>query len=216
MAYTGRLLAVFFIFTLLMLIRTSVIFEFGHPPHIIPIPGIIALCFAWFLGKKYDKALFYSQRDSLTHLYNRRFISQKVPKIFRKMDRKGEKLGVFVVDVNHFKTINDTYGHETGDKILKHISNVLLNNTKQRDIIARWGGDEFLIIVPHTDQQGMESIIHRVKEDVKNLSKVMKVNVSLSMGVSIYPDDGKELEGLIRISDYNMYELKKHSASKHK
>jgi diguanylate cyclase (GGDEF)-like protein len=124
------------------------------------------------------------------------------------MDKKDEKLCLFLIDVDDFKMINDTYGHETGDKVLQHFSNVLLNNTIRSDIVARLAGDEFLIISPSIDGMGKDLLIKRIHEDLKNSIEKINLEISVSIGTSEYPSDAKTLDVLLDIADQQMYKLK--------
>jgi diguanylate cyclase (GGDEF)-like protein len=164
--------------------------------------------FIWLLGLQYDKARFLSEKDALTGLYNRRFVSQITPKLLSQINRTQEKLNVSLIDCNNFKQINDFYGHKTGDLVLKNISNLLLNSTRDSDIVARWGGDEFLIIAPYTDLKGTKVILNRIEKRLYGLSAEMGINISVSMGIANYPNDADNINDLLTIADRNMYELK--------
>lgn len=164
--------------------------------------------FFWLLGLQYDKAIFLSEKDALTGLYNRRFVSQITPKLLSQINRTQGKLNISLIDCNNFKQINDMYGHKTGDLVLKNISNLLLNSTRDSDIVARWGGDEFLIIAPYSDLQGTKVVSNRIEKRLYSLSKEMGIAISVSMGIAIYPNDANNINDLLTIADRNMYELK--------
>ncbi|MBP1932554.1 GGDEF domain-containing protein [Ammoniphilus resinae] len=157
---------------------------------------------------QYDKAKFLAEKDVLTEVYNRRFVYGIFDKMVIKVNANHQKLSLFVVDVNEFKSINDTYGHEVGDEVLLRISNTLLQNTRKVDVVARWGGDEFLIIAPFTDREGTAVIIKRIEKELQELSKQMKADISVSIGTAMYPTDAKTLDDLIKVADKNMYQVK--------
>lgn len=164
--------------------------------------------FFWWLGSQYDNAKYLSEKDALTGLYNRRFISIVSPKLLDQMDRKKEKLSVSLLDCNNFKQINDTYGHKTGDLVLKNISRLLVKNTRNCDVVGRWGGDEFLIIAPFTDTEGTKVVIRKIQKGIQELSKEMGMELSVSVGTSVYPEGANNMDDLIKSADRNMYELK--------
>ncbi|MGJ7922115.1 GGDEF domain-containing protein [Neobacillus sp. LXY-4] len=169
---------------------------------------IVTTCTVWWLGKQYDKAKYYSEKDYLTGLYNRRFIEETLPKLLSLADKKNEKLSITILDCNNFKLINDVYGHRTGDFVLKSISTILQNTPKNSKIIARWGGDEFIIISPNTDHSGTKLMIEHIEKELEKLSQQTEKNISVSAGTAIYPDDSCDIENLIKIADNNMYRLK--------
>ncbi|MFP5108984.1 GGDEF domain-containing protein [Neobacillus sp. C211] len=168
---------------------------------------IVTTVTLWWLGKQYDKAKFYSEKDYLTGLYNRRFIEEIFPKLISSA-KKIEQLSILILDCNDFKQINDTDGHKYGDLVLENISTILLKSTSVSDIIARWGGDEFLIISPFSDQTETEAMIKRIENGLRELSQKTEKKISVSAGFAIYPIDGKDMDSLIKIADKNMYKLK--------
>ncbi|WP_047153824.1 GGDEF domain-containing protein [Aneurinibacillus tyrosinisolvens] len=212
MKYTGRVV----VFLLVFVINSSYIAYYymvdGHVEIIEKVGLPIMLCLAWFFGRQYDQAKFLSDRDVLTKAYNRRFIYKTFSKLQSKVNRMKDKLTVFVVDIDKFKCINDTYGHEIGDEVLQQISNALLSSVRKIDIVSRWGGDEFLIIVPCTDKIGIEIVIHDIEKDLQKLSRHLKADISVSIGTAIYPNDAKTLDDLVRIADRNMYHFKARKA----
>lgn len=164
--------------------------------------------FFWWLGYQFDKAKYLSEKDTLTGLYNRRFVSTTTPKILSKTESSNKKLTISVIDCDDFKQINDTYGHETGDLVLQKVSEILVDNKRKSDIVARWGGDEFLIVSPESDLECFKLISNKIKEDLNKLSKELSVNISVSIGTSVYPDDSTAQKDLLIIADRNMYHCK--------
>ncbi|MGG3562389.1 GGDEF domain-containing protein [Neobacillus rhizosphaerae] len=164
--------------------------------------------FFWWLGLQYDKAKFLSQKDALTGLYNRRFISQSAPKLLAKMDKKIGELTISVIDCDNFKQINDKYGHKLGDLVLTKITEVLLTSTSEQDIVARWGGDEFLIVSPYSDQKRTRAITKKIESGLYQLSNEMGMDISVSIGTAVYPSDACEMKELLIIADRNMYKRK--------
>jgi diguanylate cyclase (GGDEF)-like protein len=172
------------------------------------VASIVYGGFGWWAGQQYDQIKYLSEKDALTEIFNRRFTLRTFPKLLALMDRKNENLSVLMIDVNNFKRINDTYGHNVGDTVLRDVSNILIKHTRESDLVARWAGDEFLIIAPYTDKHGAAFIMNRIEHALLELSKSKKINISVSIGISIYPDQGKCIEDLVKVADRNMYEKK--------
>ena len=174
----------------------------------LPIPGIFALIIAFLFGKQYDQVKFYSERDSLTGLYNRRFVTSAFPNVLSKVDKRNEKLSVLLLDCDNFKVINDTYGHIQGDQVLGEVSTLLLSKISKEDIAVRWGGDEFLLIVPNADEAKVRGILERFKRELSNISEKLQIDISVSGGFAVYPDEAKTLDELIQAADTKLYLLK--------
>lgn len=170
---------------------------------------LIVFLISWLFGKQYDKAKFFAEKDVLTDVYNRRFILRIFPKLLAMVDRKRERLSLLIIDVNDFKKINDTYGHAIGDKVLQRISLILKATTRQSDIVARWGGDEFIIVAPFTDKSASLSMIKRIESELNELStKELNIEISTSIGIAVYPNNGNDLDDLIKGADQKMYRFK--------
>jgi diguanylate cyclase (GGDEF)-like protein len=208
MKYTGRITIVLVALVLIIVIRVYGMLYYNYPPHRFPFFGVTILLIFWWLGKKYDMVKFLSERDALTKIYNRRYVVHTFPKLSVLVDRKGEKLSLFLIDIDNFKLINDTYGHDTGDKVLQHFSNLLLKNTGGSDIVARLSGDEFLIIAPFIDEKGKDGMIKQLNKELKKASEELHIDIAVSIGTSEYPRDAKTLDVLIDIADQNMYKQK--------
>ncbi|RXT03924.1 GGDEF domain-containing protein [Ammoniphilus sp. CFH 90114] len=217
MKYFGRVsLAViaFFSWTLLIFYYYYV---HGNVDEIYVLVAIIYILVGWWLGKQYDKAKFYSEKDPLTQAYNRRYILEKLPKLFSTVDRrKNESISVLVIDVDRFKEINDTFGHQKGDVVLRSIAATLRRNIRRGDYVIRWGGDEFLIVTPNTSKDNILPLINRIERELSETSKQLSLTISISIGVANYPQDSTDFNELIKIADNNMYlekEKKKKSCS---
>lgn len=208
MKYKGRIIVVIVVLVLTLLVRGYAILFLNYPPFQFPLFGLSILLVFWWLGKQYDRVKFLSENDPLTKIYNRRYVIQTFPKLSVLMDRKDGKLRVFLIDVNNFKMINDHYGHETGDKVLKHLSSLLVITTRKSDIVARFAGDEFIIIAPFSDEKGEDTIIKQINKELRKSSEELKLDISVSIGTSVYPNDAKTLDGLLNIADQNMYKQK--------
>jgi len=150
--------------------------------------------------------------DPLTGLANRTLLQDRFSQAVLHAKRKHNKFALFLCDLNEFKVVNDTFGHNFGDKVLKNISENLQAIVREEDTIARYGGDEFIIIVEHLQNN----------QDIEDVLNILKLNsaidlkdsegecyMSMSIGHATFPSDGMELEQLIQIADSKMYESKK-------
>jgi diguanylate cyclase (GGDEF)-like protein len=169
------------------------------------IPSAFALIMAFWLGRQYDKVKYYSERDSLTGLYNRRFIANDIRKILAAVDKKNEKLSVLLLDCDNFKLINDTYGHIQGDQVLIEVAALLLAKSRKGDIAVRWGGDEFLLIAPYADEAKVMAIMERFKRELTKVSENLQIDISVSGGFAVYPLEAKTLDELIQAADTKLY-----------
>ncbi|MCH4887592.1 sensor domain-containing diguanylate cyclase [Acidaminobacter sp. JC074] len=152
-----------------------------------------------------------ANHDPLTGLYNRHYLYKYAESIFNIAKINQYKIGIIVIDIDHFKKYNDTYGHKTGDEILINFSNKIKNDLRKGQEIFRIGGDEFIIILENiNDLDLLEGIAERIKNSVKDYPIVASSNIriSISAGVAMYPDDGVDLDVLYNFADQNMYKDK--------
>ncbi len=208
MEYKGRTIAVIVILVYTLVIREYAVVYYNYPSFHFPFFSLSILLISWWLGKQYDKVKFLSEHDALTKIYNRRYVFHSFPKLSALMDKKEEKLILFFIDINDFKLINDHYGHEVGDEVLKHFSNLLVRTTSKKDIVVRFAGDEFIIIAPFKDEKGKEIMITQINTQLKKSFDELNIDISVSIGTSVYPNDAKTLDGLLKIADQNMYKQK--------
>ena len=162
--------------------------------------------------KQHQEAKHMALHDCLTKLPNRSLLMDRLKSEVQKSYREKQKFALLFFDLNSFKDINDTFGHEAGDCVLiefaKRVSGVL----RASDTLSRIGGDEFIAIVPHLNNKDeVAFIINKVNESLKKavLFKNFSIQISTSIGVSIYPDDAQDIQGLILKADDAMYKEKK-------
>lgn len=151
-----------------------------------------------------------SRIDPLTRIYNRRGFEEafeSLQTLSRKLNRKAQLL---FVDLNNFKEINDTLGHKAGDQVLKHFANILKSCVRKTDLLCRWGGDEFVIVLNNDEQVAKQAFIHRINDlqehEFKNKG-IQKICFSLG-GVEILPKENLSLNDLLHEADKMMYSCK--------
>ncbi|MDD5015851.1 MAG: PAS domain S-box protein [Atribacterota bacterium] len=150
--------------------------------------------------------------DSLTGCYNRRYALELLDRHLKLSQRNKSPILLAFLDIDNFKLINDTFGHDEGDKVLKEFTGLLKSILREIDIICRMGGDEFLLIFPGSSLKEVSLILSRLQKNLSQLNKTIKKDYSIkfSIGFSEYlPDNPKTLNELIRIADQMMYEEKK-------
>ena len=153
--------------------------------------------------------------DGLTGVYNRRFFEETVEKEFATAGRHDWPLSVIFVDVDRFKQINDSHGHQSGDKILREVANLLKNNVRESDIVARYGGDEFVLLLPGLARAGAETIAQRMVEDVRKTAVKgadgESVSITLSLGVATYDAESgfADSAALLAAADEALYHSKR-------
>lgn len=151
-------------------------------------------------------------RDPLTNLYNRRYLDEALPRDIRRAERRHTNVGVMMIDVDHFKTFNDSFGHEAGDFVLQKLATVLADSVRGEDIACRYGGEEFTLILPETDiattaKRAIE-LVEKVRTMELHFRNKSLGHISLSIGVSIYPNHGENIETLISVADEALYAAK--------
>ena len=152
-----------------------------------------------------------SIHDSLTDLYNRRYFDRQIAEEMERATRQGYPLFLVIVDLDNFKRVNDEYGHQMGDELLRQVAHVLTNSTRKHvDIICRYGGDEFAIIVPQATDRQMAAIAERMRN---NFMQIDRKGTTLSIGVSCMSKEcgntWKDVNALIKRADDAMYAAKR-------
>lgn len=153
-----------------------------------------------------------SLRDSLTGTWNRRALDMRMNIEMDRSRRHGRCLSVIMLDLDHFKTINDQYGHDVGDKVLQQVAAIMENLIRPTDQLTRYGGEEFCIVLPETPLAGTRVLAERLREQVARtaieVSKKVTLRVTLSAGIATYPEQGETPGALIHAADQALYEAK--------
>ena len=150
-------------------------------------------------------------RDGLTNLYNRREFNKLLQKALANADRQGSGFALLLLDIDHFKKLNDTYGHPAGDAALRNTAQVLERHLRKGDQAARYGGEEFAAILPAADEAGALHLAERLREAIESARVVFegaRLNVTVSLGVAVWPADGKDEEALVSAADRALYAAK--------
>jgi len=151
-----------------------------------------------------------AESDPLTGLYNRRHIYASLHHEYARADRDGYSIGVVLIDIDHFKAVNDTYGHAAGDKVLQALADLLRAQARAGDILCRWGGEEFLLILPRISAEALLARVEQLRgafAELAPLAEAPEGRFSFSAGVALYPRDGSG-ERLIDKADQALYAAK--------
>lgn len=153
-----------------------------------------------------------SNTDPLTRTFNRRYLMQQLEGEFSRAMRYGHQLGLIICDIDHFKLVNDKYGHQVGDGVLVEVAAILQENRRAHDIVARYGGEEFCIVLPETDLDAADSVAERYRAKIASHHFVVDANdlqVKMSFGVAGVPDSRPAtMDDLIRYADIALYQAK--------
>jgi diguanylate cyclase (GGDEF)-like protein len=152
-------------------------------------------------------------RDGLTGLYNRRFFDENIKKLVPQAQREGLNIGVLMLDMDHFKAVNDEYGHDIGDKVLKEFARIVKENVREADIVVRFGGEEFLVLlVGVTSEQAAMDVANKLREKVAdNVIDVYAgatMQKTISSGLSMFPGDSTSFTTVLKYADIALYEAK--------
>ncbi|MDZ4184560.1 MAG: diguanylate cyclase [Desulfuromonadales bacterium] len=166
------------------------------------------------LGTKLDAAqqalLEASIRDELTGLHNRRYLMTRLGEEFERARRKGTALGLLMMDIDHFKIVNDTFGHPAGDEVLRSVGQTLASMLREYDVGGRYGGEEFAVILAETSPADMVKMAERIRERIEQLDRhghATGIHITISIGVAVLKDDDTT-ETLLQRADTALYRAK--------
>ena len=173
-------------------------------------PGAIALDNAL----RVQRAEALSVTDDLTQLYNSRYLSQVLRRETKRASRSGRPLSLLFIDLDGFKSINDTHGHLYGSRALVEAAGLIRLSARETDVVSRFGGDEFALILPDTGSEGAAAVGDRIRERVAAHRFLegdgLDIHLTVSVGVATLPDVAASTEGLIQAADEAMYHVKDH------
>lgn len=153
-----------------------------------------------------------AKTDSLTTLFNRRGILEKLKDETIRYQRTKKDFSLIIADIDFFKKVNDNYGHDCGDKVLKEISVLFKNSIRDMDIVSRWGGEEFLFLLPETDKEGAVHLANKLRNLIEELIvnyNEKKIKITMTFGVAMYEEDDETIENTIKKADEALYVGKK-------
>jgi diguanylate cyclase (GGDEF)-like protein len=156
--------------------------------------------------------MYAKMEEMVTGLVNRRRFNELLAEALARATRFERKVSVMMVDADHFKSINDTYGHPVGDLVLKRIATLLSEEARRTDVVARYGGEEFVVILDETDIDGAKGVAERVRERIEReliQGDFGRIRVTASLGVAAWPDHAQSAEELLDRADQALYEAKK-------
>ena len=153
-----------------------------------------------------------SIRDPLTGLYNRRYMSESLRRELYRAVRHGQPCGLILLDIDHFKRFNDTFGHEAGDLVLRELARLLETRSRREDLVCRYGGEEIVLVLPGAPLERVAERAEALRTEVKQLALVHKGRplgeISISLGVAAFPEHGAEEDDLLRAADVALYRAK--------
>jgi diguanylate cyclase (GGDEF)-like protein len=164
-----------------------------------------------------DKLRHLAHHDTLTDLPNRLYFQDRLDQALSHAARHRKRLGLLFLDLDNFKNVNDSLGHQVGDELLKRVSRHLFQSLRKHDVIARHGGDEFLVLIEDIlDPIELRRITDNIRESLKQPIHLgdLEFNISVSIGISIYPDNGLTRDSLLKNADAAMYDAKKNGRNR--
>ena len=162
-------------------------------------------------GRMYQALEEQATTDGLTGLVNHRTFQERFSAMLARAERHNFAVALLLTDIDHFKKINDTYGHPTGDEVLRRVAALLKASARKIDIAARYGGEEFALVLEATDRDGALQLAERIRQEVGQQmfeSSKGPFKATLSLGIAVYPDDGRAKAELIKNADTALYAAK--------
>lgn len=151
--------------------------------------------------------------DGLTQLYNRKFLEANLKKLLPQVNRDSKNIALLMLDMDHFKAVNDEYGHDIGDKVLKELSRILQESVRESDILVRYGGEEFMVLlIGVSNEDDAINIAHKIGQKVReneiDVYAGTTIKKTVSIGLSMYPQDSNSFDTVIKNADIALYEAK--------
>jgi diguanylate cyclase (GGDEF)-like protein len=164
-------------------------------------------------ARLFDQTERLATTDGLTGLTNHRAFQERLDDHLAQALRYGKRVSLLLCDIDHFKSVNDTYGHPAGDGVLRGVARTLAKEARTTDVVARYGGEEFAIVMPETDAAGAMVIAERIREKVGQLvfdTEQGPLRVTMSLGLATFPEDGQQKAALVERADGCLYHAKRH------
>lgn len=162
------------------------------------------------LKAQYQKSVSMALTDALTGLYNRYYLNAHLGNMIKHATKNGKNLAIMIMDMDHFKQVNDTYGHDAGDMVLKQLADIIIRAARSTDLAARFGGEEFVVLMPETDPASALGAANRIREIVENTDFSISndgrtIKRTVSIGVANLLENGDSAEGIIKRADEALY-----------
>ena len=177
---------------------------------------ILSLVAESMLARDYsnETLLRFAFTDFLTGLKTRGYFEQQLDMELARAERRGTPIAVLMIDIDHFKRLNDTHGHPAGDIVLRDVAAILTHDLREIDIAARYGGEEFVLLLPETDLQGAKLVAQRLRSSVEQANFFIGTatgkpeHVTISIGVALFPEEARFKRDLLEASDTALYKAK--------
>ncbi|MEI7668829.1 MAG: PleD family two-component system response regulator [Pseudomonadota bacterium] len=165
------------------------------------------------LRSNYQQSISMAITDGLTGLYNRHYLNAHLENMVRQAINNNKPLALMILDMDHFKLVNDNYGHDMGDEVLKRLSEIIIRTVRSADLAARFGGEEFVILMPETDITNAFDVAERLRKIVettafKLINSTDSINKTVSIGVTVLNDFGDSAQALLKRADEALYSAK--------
>jgi diguanylate cyclase (GGDEF)-like protein len=166
------------------------------------------------LVSRSQRLLQLATSDHLTGLFNRGYVDDRLAMELSRARRYGKQLSIAVIDADRFKSLNDTHGHSAGDLVLRTIGATLRESFRQSDTAGRYGGEEFVVILPETDMEAAQRKVERLREQVASTPIALatrgeKIHMTISAGLASYPQEGEDAAELLALADERMFQAKR-------
>lgn len=164
-----------------------------------------------------DELKVISRVDGLTGLYNRRYWQERFDREYKLSQRNQSQHTLLILDIDHFKAVNDTYGHQTGDEVIKHLAGLVAMAIRETDIAGRYGGEEFVVLLPDTNQKNGMMVAERIRQSVMSTAvehEEQTLNYTCSVGVAQIDKSFQKASEWIEAADQALYEAKKTGRNK--
>jgi diguanylate cyclase (GGDEF)-like protein len=176
---------------------------------------IVSLVAENLLTREYSNEglLRFAFTDYLTGLRTRGYFEQQLELEFKRAERRRQKFSLLMIDIDHFKNLNDTFGHHVGDQVLRDVASTLMKDMREVDTVARYGGEEFVMILPETTEAGASYVAHRLRRAVEQAkffasSPQVIQHLTISIGIAVYDTDAQFKRDLIEFADAALYSAK--------
>jgi diguanylate cyclase (GGDEF)-like protein len=156
-------------------------------------------------ARTYQAAFEQAITDGLTGLKTHRYFMEAVEREWRRSTRSGQEFSIIMIDLDQFKEVNDRYGHMQGDRVLRAVANVLSDSVRQSNVVARYGGDEFAVLMPEATTAQAEAFAERMRANIESDPLLKQHGITASIGIATFPEHGPTKEEILRMADAGMY-----------